>query len=151
MTDQNITPSQNDDSRWRLRFSNFERAYFTFCRLIKRYEKDSGDEVVLIAIVHAFEFTYEIAWNLLRNYLKEEGHGEANGSKQTIRLAFKAGIIQEQDIEQWMDAIKNRNLTNSIYDQTILQDLIDFLVKNFFPIVSKLHADFDILMRNHEC
>ncbi|MDR1485319.1 MAG: nucleotidyltransferase substrate binding protein [Planctomycetaceae bacterium] len=140
MTDPNNITEQ-PESRWRLRFNNFELAYFTFCRLMKRYETNSDDEVVLIAIVQAFEFTYEIAWILMRDYLKEEGFGETNGSKQTLRVAWQAGLIK--DIDKWMDAVKNRNLTSHTYSESILQESVDYIVNIFFPIVQELFNDLE--------
>ncbi|MFH1897014.1 MAG: nucleotidyltransferase substrate binding protein [Candidatus Desantisbacteria bacterium] len=78
----------NNELRWKQRFQNFESAYQTFTRISKQYESDKTDEITQIALVQAFEFTFELAWNTMKDYLENEGYDEVKNSKQTIRVAI---------------------------------------------------------------
>jgi nucleotidyltransferase substrate binding protein (TIGR01987 family) len=129
----------NNEARWRQRFQNFENAYNTLCRILDRYEKERQDEVVKIALVQAFEFTYELAWNTMKDFLENEGYDEVKNSKQTIRTAFKAELIS--DAEQWMEMIQNRNLASHTYNAVILEETVVYIHDEFFPLVRKLYED----------
>jgi len=129
----------NNEIRWKQRFQNFEKAYNTFNRMIDRYEKESEDEAIQMALVQSFEFTFELAWNTMKDYLENEGFNEIGNSKQAVRVAFQAGLITEA--ETWMDIIKRRNLTSHTYNEVILSDTIEFIHQVFFPQVRDLFFD----------
>jgi nucleotidyltransferase substrate binding protein (TIGR01987 family) len=92
-----------------------------------------------MGLVQTFEFTYELAWNTIKDYLENEGFGEFQGSKQVIRAAFQAKLID--NAEQWMESVKKRNLTSHTYNSFILDEGIDFITKTFAPLVIKLYED----------
>jgi nucleotidyltransferase substrate binding protein (TIGR01987 family) len=75
----------------------------------------------------------------MKDYLENEGFGVFEGSKQVIRAAFQAQIIA--DAEQWMAAVKQRNLTSHTYNGLVLCEGIDFIAKIFSPLVMKLYED----------
>lgn len=129
----------NNDIRWKQRFQNFENAYNTFVRMIDRHEKTPDDEAVQMALVQAFEFTYELAWNVMKDYLENEGFDEVRNAKQTIRTAFQAELIT--DAEGWMEMIQKRNLASHAYNLTILHETVTFIKDEFFPLVRRLRED----------
>jgi nucleotidyltransferase substrate binding protein (TIGR01987 family) len=127
------------DLRWVQRFQNFDDAYKTFSRVFDRYQQNSDDEILQIALVQAFEFTFEIAWKTMKDYLEYEGYSEVGNSKRTVRVAFQAALIQ--DPENWMLAIAQRNVTSHVYNSVVLQETIVFIRDVFNPLVRSLHAD----------
>lgn len=60
------------DLRWRQRFDNFQRA------LLVLEQRD---------LIQGFEFTHELAWNLLKDYLQHQGISGIIGSRDASRLA----------------------------------------------------------------
>ena len=64
-------------------------------------------------LIQAFEFTHELAWNVLKDYLEAQGFAELIGSKNATQQAFKNGLLE--DGEAWMDMIRARNLTSHTY------------------------------------
>ena len=129
----------NNELRWIQRFQNFDDAYQTFGRVFERYQATPGDEIIQIALIQAFEFTFEIAWKTMKDYLEHEGYDGLGNSKQTVRVAFQAGLIAEP--EAWMMAIAKRNMTSHVYNAVILQETIDFIRDGFYPLVTLLHAE----------
>jgi nucleotidyltransferase substrate binding protein (TIGR01987 family) len=128
------------DIRWKQRFQNFENAYNTFCRSLTRHTADPDDDIIQMALVQAFEFTYELAWKTMKDYLTTEGFDEPAGSKQTIRAAFAAGIIGgAEQTEQWMTAVERRNLASHTYDSLVLDEGVAFITGTFYPLVQKLY------------
>lgn len=129
----------NNEIRWKQRFQNFENAYNTLNRMIDRYKTTPDDEAVKMAMVQAFEFTFELSWNTMKDYLENEGFDEVKSSKQTIRTAFQAELIT--DAEQWMDVVQKRNLASHAYNQVILDETINYITNSFFPLARKLYED----------
>lgn len=129
----------NNELRWKQRFQNFENAYKTFCRTQERQTQEPDDEIIQMALVQAFVFTYELAWNVMKDYLENEGFDEVKNAKQTIRVAFQAELIT--DAEKWMEMIQKRNLASRTYNQTILDETVAYINDEFFPLVRKLYED----------
>jgi nucleotidyltransferase substrate binding protein (TIGR01987 family) len=84
----------NLDVRWQQRFSNYRR--------------------VLEQLEGVFEYTFELAWNTLRDLLSSQGNGDLLGSRDTLREAFRLGLIA--DGEAWMLMIHDRSLTSHSYN-----------------------------------
>jgi hypothetical protein len=59
----------DNDTRWKQRFTNFENAYIVFRRALERHEADPDDEIIQMGLVQAFEFTYELAWNTIFDFV----------------------------------------------------------------------------------
>jgi nucleotidyltransferase substrate binding protein (TIGR01987 family) len=129
----------NNGIRWKQRFENFEKAFQTFCRTIVHFESNKNDEIAQMALVQAFEFTYELAWKTMKDYLEFEGFDTIINSRQTIRTAFKAGLIS--DAEKWMDMIEKRNLASHTYNENVLEESVEFIHLEFFPLAQKLYED----------
>jgi nucleotidyltransferase substrate binding protein (TIGR01987 family) len=129
----------NNDIRWKQRFENFENAYNTFNRMISRHDKTPDDEAVKMALVQTFEFTYELSWNTMKDYLENEGFDNISNGKQAIRTAFKAELIT--NAEEWMAVVEKRNLASHSYNSAILEETIKFIIDEFYPLVRKLYED----------
>ncbi|WOD41157.1 HI0074 family nucleotidyltransferase substrate-binding subunit [Nodosilinea sp. E11] len=132
------------DLRWVQRFQNFDEAYQTFGRVFERYQTAPDDEVVQIALIQAFAFTFEIAWRTMKEYLEYDGYSGLSNSKQTVRVAFQAGMITSP--EDWMATIARRNMTNHVYDTAVLQEMITFIRDEFIPLVQAFHSEFSQAM-----
>ncbi len=127
----------NNEIRWKQRFENFSNAYATFNRVIKAYEANENDEIVQMALVQSYEFTIELAWKTLKDYLENEGYDEVKNAKQTIRQAFQAELLH--NAEAWMEAVEMRNKTSHVYNKAILKELVIFVDTQFYPMVSDLY------------
>jgi len=129
----------NNELRWKQRFQNFEKAYNTLNRALARLEEEPEDEMVQMATVQAFEFTFELSWNTMKDYLEDEGFDDVKNSKKTIRIAFQAELIS--DAEGWLGIIEKRNLASHTYNQIILEETIKYIKDEFFPLARKLFED----------
>jgi nucleotidyltransferase substrate binding protein (TIGR01987 family) len=88
--------------------------------------------------VQRFEFTLELAWKTLRDYLIEEGFSPAS-PKETIRQAYEAGYIE--DVQIWMDMIDLRNTFFHDYDGKLSHEQEYFLREDAFQALSRV-AEF---------
>lgn len=117
----------DEDLRWRQRFDNFERALQVLERGVDLARQRPLSELEQQGLIQGFEFTHELAWNLLKDDLQHQGITGLIGSRDATRLAFQNGLIS--DAEGWMAMIKARNQSLHTYNleqaQAIARDVRD--------------------------
>jgi nucleotidyltransferase substrate binding protein (TIGR01987 family) len=127
----------NEDVRWIQRFSNYRKALGQLSKFISKGELSELEEQGLIK---AFEYTYELAWNTLKDYLEYQGISNMAGSRDVIREAFKAGLISNG--EKWMEMLQSRNLTSHSYNEDTADEIsaaiVDFYYDLFLALELKL-------------
>ncbi|HPD32865.1 MAG TPA: HI0074 family nucleotidyltransferase substrate-binding subunit [Candidatus Kapabacteria bacterium] len=124
--------------RWKYRFKNFDKAFHKLSMIV---EKKTLNEIEQMALIQAFEFTLELGWKTMRDYLLENGF-EVRSPKDAIRQAFLAQYIDDGDI--WMEAIDKRNESSHTYDDVILLNTVDFIVNEFYRVAEKFDKDFTL-------
>jgi len=130
------TVTMNDDTRWKQRFQNYNKALAALKNAVLLSEKRELTELEKQGMIQGFEFTFELAWNMLKDYLTDQGIIGITGSKDTVRSAFKYGLIQDGQI--WMDMIKDRNLASHVYDEETAKGLAVAIISTYYPL-------FDVL------
>ncbi len=104
-----------EDIRWIQRFNNFNKALAQLREAVELARQRPLSKLEEQGLIQAFEFTHELAWNTLKDFLKNRGVQNLYGSKDVTREAFKTGLIETG--EAWMDMIQSRNLTSHTYDE----------------------------------
>ena len=120
----------SEDVRWKQRFQNFKKALATVKNAIEIAECRELSNLEKQGFIQGFEFTFELAWNVMKDYLEEQGITEIIGSKNAVRHAFNEGLIE--DGESWMEIINSRNLSSHSYDEEIAEKLIKKITGNFY-------------------
>ena len=128
------------DIRWIQRFDNFTKAVKQLTRFIGKEDLNEMEEQGLI---QSFEYTYELAWTLMKDFFEDQGESNVMGSRDAFRLAFKRGLIEEGDI--WMSMIKSRVLTSHTYNEETARKVIQNIRSEHFSELVKLHARFETL------
>ncbi|MDD2761299.1 MAG: nucleotidyltransferase substrate binding protein [Methylomonas sp.] len=122
-----------NDIRWQQRFSNYQKALEQLRKFIDHGELNELEEQGLI---QAFEYTHELAWNVLRDYLLCKGHQAIHGSRDASREAFKLELID--DGECWMDMIRDRNRTVHTPDPETALAIVGNIRERFFAQFERL-------------
>lgn len=108
------------DIRWVQRFENYTKALSQLTQAVGRYD-ESAEALIKEGILQRFEFTHELAWKVMKDFLEYEWHQNITGSRSASRQAFALGLL-EGDAQVWMDMIHSRNRTVYTYDAKILED-----------------------------
>lgn len=116
--------------RWVYRLDSYQKALEQLRSAVELYKSRELTDLEKQGLIHAFEYVFELAWNLMRDYLLYQGHTDIKGSRDAIKTAFKFGLIEEGDL--WLDMLKARNLTLHAYDQSLAEQVVDRVVKDFF-------------------
>jgi nucleotidyltransferase substrate binding protein (TIGR01987 family) len=101
----------SEDTRWKQRFQNFEMAIY---QLQEAVNTKNPSELEKAGIIQIFEFTFELAWETLKDFL-EEKEVMVKFPRDTIKEGFMYEIIKDGDL--WMDMLQKRNLMAHTYNQ----------------------------------
>ena len=102
------------DIRWKQRFDNFCRAYMNLHEAVELSKTRTLSKLEEQGLIQSFEYTHELAWKVLKDYLEEQGFTDIIGSKNATRIAFKEGLIYQGEV--WMAMIEARNQTSHSYN-----------------------------------
>jgi nucleotidyltransferase substrate binding protein (TIGR01987 family) len=117
------------DIRWIQRFNHFSKAYAQLNEAVGLSRQRRLSKLEEQGLIQAFEFTHELAWKLLRDFLEERGVQNMFGSKDATREAFKTGLIKNGEI--WMKMIESRNLTSHTYNEATAAEISASIIKSY--------------------
>ena len=119
------------DIRWHQRLQNYVLALGRLTEAVELAGVRPLSALEQQGLIQAFEFTHELAWNLLKDFLEAQGIAGLIGSRDAIRTAFKNGLLE--DGETWMEMIKARNLSSHTYQQDLAQRIATDILTRFYP------------------
>ncbi len=119
------------DIRWQQRYSNYQKALSQLERFVQNDELNEMEEQGLIK---AFEYTFELAWKTLQDFLKEKGYVGIVGPRPVIEQSFQDGYIS--DGTGWLRMLTARNLSSHTYDEETAKEIIGG-IKSVFIILLK--------------
>jgi len=124
-----------DDIRWKQRFNNFQRAYRQLSDAVALGKQRQLSQLEKQGLIQAFEFTQELAWNVMKDYFEYQGNTAITGSRDAIREAFLRGLIE--DGEGWMETIKSRNRASHTYDENTANQLAELVSTRYLSLFEK--------------
>ena len=117
------------DIRWIQRFNNFKKAFSQLEEAEKLAQQRPLSKLEEQGCIQAFEYTHELAWKTLKDFLENRG--------------VKTGLIGNGDI--WMDMLLSRNLTSHTYDDTTADNIVSAIHSDYFSEFRALKAKLDVL------
>ncbi|WP_027183653.1 nucleotidyltransferase substrate binding protein [Desulfovibrio inopinatus] len=129
-----------DDVRWRQRFSNYLRALQTLTEAVDLAEQRTLSDLEEQGVIQSFEFTHELAWNVLKDYLEYQGIKGVVGSRGAVREAFRNGLIE--DGETWMLMIQDRNHSSHTYNVELAEEIVERILYLHYPAFLKMEKTF---------
>lgn len=127
-----------EDMRWRQRFDNFSKALQTLSEAVELGQQRPLSKLEKQGLIQGFEFTHELGWNVLKDYLESKGYTGLIGSRDATRTAFKNALIA--DGQAWMDMIKARNESSHTYNLDVAERIAQEIVTRFYPAFVALQA-----------
>lgn len=120
------------DIRWQQRLANFSMALEQLARAVATSQQRTLSDLEKQGLIQAFEFTHELAWNVMKDYFAYQGNPGISGSRDAAREAFQKGLVE--DGEGWMEMIRSRNQTSHTYQQKIADEIGRLIVERYFPL-----------------
>ncbi len=126
------------DIRWKQRFVNYKKA---LSQLKKFIDVPQLNELEEQGMIQAFEYTYELAWNVLKDYYEHQGVTDLQGSRDVIRLAFKKNMIEEGD--DWMKMIESRIKSSHTYQEEIMREIAAQIKNKYYSLFCQLEIKLE--------
>ena len=136
------------DIRWIQRFQNYQRALSQLQAGIELLQQRELNNLEKQGLIQAFEFTHELAWKTLKDFLMHRGNPEIYGSKDATREAFKANLIVEGQV--WMEMIESRNITSHTYDEATAEKIIGQIEEFYLIAFIALRETLQQLKKDEE-
>ena len=121
------------DIRWLQRLENYTKALSNLTEAVELATQRPLSNLEKQGLIQSFEFTHELAWNVMKDYFSYQGNPSITGSRDAVREAFSKNLITNGDV--WMSMIKSRNQTSHTYNQGIADEITDL-------ILNRYHAEF---------
>jgi len=112
-----------EDIRWEQRFANYQRALKTLTDAVDLANQRSLSNLEQQGMIQGFEFTHELAWNVMKDYFIYQGNQSITGSRDAVRESFNKGLVE--DGEGWMEMLKSRNLSSHTYNTDIAEQIVE--------------------------
>ena len=119
-----------EDIRWIQRFDNFQRALKQLEMGFELMDTRELNELEKQGFIQAFEYNFELAWNVIKDFYQYQGVTNIQGSRDAFRLAFERGLISDGEI--WMDMIKKRQLTVHTYNEAVATEILDAIIDDYY-------------------
>ena len=96
-------------------------------------------------ILHRYEFTFELAWKTIKDYLEYMGIVNKVGSpRENIQLAYQQGIIN--DGELWIEMMLSRNSLSHLYDEETSRKIYNDIKNKYIQAFEKLEEKFEEIL-----
>ncbi|MBP3193833.1 HI0074 family nucleotidyltransferase substrate-binding subunit [Natronogracilivirga saccharolytica] len=133
-----MNPQQHP--RWKDRFKNYQKALAQLEEFLELQDMNKYEEQ---GFVKAFEYTYELGWKTLQDFLIDQGYLQIAGPKQVIEQAYRDNYI---DGEAWIRMHQARNIAAHVYDEHMIRDIVQKIRKEYQATLKQLRetlADYD--------
>ncbi|MEC4048389.1 nucleotidyltransferase substrate binding protein [Flavobacterium sp. SUN046] len=151
-----------EDVRWEQRFTNYNKAlnkleesveYITNRFLIETDEFTIDNQSTVInqllkeGLIQRFEYTHELAWNVMKDYAFFQGNSTIGGSRDATKEAFQLQLIENADI--WMDMIQSRNKTSHTYNEEIANEIFSKIINDYFSLFLNFRNNMEQKIANN--
>lgn len=117
------------DVRWKQRLANYRKAFTQLSGAVDLARTRELSELERQGLIQAFEFTHELAWNVMKDYFAYQGNTAITGSRDAIREAFDKGLVE--DGEGWMEMIRSRNQTAHAYNEKVAAEIAGRVIDRY--------------------
>ena len=128
----------NADLRWQQRFHNFERGFILLRSALEERGIEEFSDLELEGLIQRFEYTFELSWKTLKDYLEHSGVVLAQITPASvIKAAFAAKVIE--DGQAWIDMLKHRNLMSHTYDFSRFKEAVAAIRSRYLSALGQVY------------
>ena len=120
----------------------FEQRKQDFEKALTRLEealKEEPTDIIIDGILHRFEFTFELSWKMMKDYLEMQGIIEKTGSpREIIQNGYKQGIVENGEV--WIRMMLARNNLAHLYDEATSRKIYEEIKNEYIGLFKKLKS-----------
>jgi len=126
------------DIRWIMRFDNYKNALQTIEDILPRYKEVS--ELEKDRLIQRFEFTFDLAWKVMQDYLKFSGYAAIKGPRASIKQMSQDNLL---DAFAWGEILNTRNELAHIYDEDKSRSHLDTIIYDYVPVLQSFKVQME--------
>lgn len=124
------------------RFLQRKADFYNALQRLKEALNEEATDIVIDGVLHRFEFTFELSWKTIKDYLEYMEVTEKTGSpRETIQSGYKQGIIS--DGEAWIQMMLSRNLLSHMYDKNTSRDIYNKIKIDYIKLFNELEEKLE--------
>ncbi|HEX2582794.1 MAG TPA: HI0074 family nucleotidyltransferase substrate-binding subunit [Chlamydiales bacterium] len=126
----------NQDIRWQQRFENLEKARDRLHEALKGTAQEPNNHLYQIALIGAFQSTFELSWKTMKDYLAYNGV-TVSLPRDVIKQAFHHQLVQDGQV--WIDMLEDRNLMAHVYQEKAALEAVRSIRERYAPAIERIH------------
>jgi nucleotidyltransferase substrate binding protein (TIGR01987 family) len=130
---------QNEDIRWKQRFENLQSSFKLLQESIAAHQCNPENRLIQMALIKAFEMTFELSWKTLKDFLNYNGIN-VKLPREILKQAFANDIIE--DGQMWIDMLEERNLMAHTYSEERAILAIEHICQHYINGLMQVHQYF---------
>ena len=124
------------------RFEERRKEFSNAVQRLKEALEEKENDIIIDGVLHRFEFTFELAWKTMKDYLEYVGVIDKIGSpREIIKSAFEYGMIE--DGENWIKMMLARNSLSHLYDEAKSREVYQDIKNRYFKLLQELEEKFN--------
>ena len=131
------------DIRWKQRLDNYARALVQLQAAMDLQSSRPLSELEQQGMIQVFDFTHELAWNVMKDYFVYQGNGRITGSRDASREAFANGLVD--DGEGWMEMVQSRNQSSHTYNRATALALVSRISERYAALFEAFRLRMEAL------
>jgi len=140
---------------WEQRFFDYRKAMGKLTIAIKIFapneeenlEYEDVDDLLKEGLIKRFEYTHELAWNVMKDYAASHGNNSIKHARDATREGLNLGLIDE--VEEWMDMLTSRAETLRLYDDEIAAALFEKILETYYLLLLKFEERMQNLLQEN--
>lgn len=139
-----------NNTRLKQRFSNFKRAFILLQEGVELKNKRELSQLEKEGIVQRFEYTLELAWLVMRDYLESQNFVlEFTTPRSVIKKSFEVQLINSGEV--WQDALDMRNKMSHTYDSQEFEKAVEQIAQEYLAVFSDFYEKIlSIIMSDNQ-
>lgn len=131
----------NEPARWIRRFDHYNRAFTQLEKGVELASERELSDIEKEGVIQRFEYTQELAWLVIKDFYKEQGDTNIQGSRDAFRMASERGLVTQG--AELMDTIKSRNATSHTYDEDTANEIFTSIIEEHYGAFLELKQVFE--------
>ena len=131
-----------NEPRWKQRYKNFEKAFQFFENSI---EKPGYSQLEIAGLVQSFEFTFELAWKTIKDFLYEQGI-QTDFPIEAIKAGFQYQVIEDGHL--WLEMLEKRNELSHTYNAEVAENAVDVIKNRYYFGIKQVYEYIKLKIEN---
>ena len=106
-------------------------------KTLKEIVEEPYSTIVRDAAIKRFEYSFDIFWKFIKDYLRVQEGIECASPKSCFREAFKVDILSEEETVEVLEMTDDRNLSTHTYDEEAVEEIYQ-QVRDYWKLMDEI-------------